>query len=109
MPSTELEVRGILTDQVIEILIQETAVLAMSAWDVLKSKLGLGPAPVPRAIIDPSADFVRDLHIDSDELSFDFVRAIHGKYGLKLSSAEWSKIGSVNDVVEALWRHGVRS
>lgn len=66
---------------------------------------------IPEEEITPDTHFVHDLRVDSDDLTFGYVPAVHKRFGVVLSNAEWLKVGTpqetVDAVLEARARQGV--
>lgn len=46
--------------------------------------------------------FIADLKVDSDDLSFIFIPELESELGVSLPQETWSKVESVDDVVEQL-------
>ena len=57
---------------------------------------------VPREQITPDAHFTRDLRVDSDDLTFGYVPAVHSRFGVTIANEEWRTIGTPRETVEAV-------
>lgn len=51
--------------------------------------------------IYPQTSITRDLGIDTDDISFYLIPALHNEFGKKLSVAQWAEIETLDDVVNA--------
>jgi acyl carrier protein len=52
-------------------------------------------------LILPETSITNDLGIDTDDISFYLIPALHGEFGKELSLAQWAEIETVDDVISA--------
>ena len=66
---------------------------------------------IPEEQVRPNTDLVKELGIDTDDLSFLYVPAVHKRFDVVLPNDEWRKIATplqtVDAVLEARARQGV--
>jgi acyl carrier protein len=69
--------------------------------DVIEQELA-----IPRSrITSGELEFVRDLHMDSDDLSLLFIPQLESRLGVNIPAAEWLMAYSIGDVIDLLERH----
>jgi acyl carrier protein len=52
-----------------------------------------------------SSDVVKELRIDSDDLSFIFIPELEKKFGISIPPKEWRNVHTGHETVELLKRH----
>lgn len=60
---------------------------------------------IPRARVQKTDDLVKDLGIDTDDLSFLFVPGLEKKLGKKVPVSEWDTVFTVQDAIDLLTRY----
>lgn len=55
---------------------------------------------IPEANIDLEDDLVRNLRLDGDDFSYEFVPPLETAIGVKTTQADWDTVRTVGDVVE---------
>ena len=64
-------------------------------------------AGVSQSTIVGTIDIVKDLRIDSDDLSFQFIPNVELRCGVRCSYSEWRNVHTVDEVVALLARRAV--
>ena len=65
--------------------------------EIVVEELGLSEDQVA-----PDTDLVQDLHVDTDDLSFLYIPAVHKRFGVTISNDEWRRINTVRQTVDAV-------
>ena len=69
-------------------------------FDVIEQELA-----VPRRRIRREDYLVRDLKIDTDDLSFLFIPKLEGLFGLRIPAEDWGNAYSIDDVINLIERY----
>jgi acyl carrier protein len=70
-------------------------------WETLEKSL-----LVPRSQLNVKTDLVRDLKIDSDDLSFNFVPELEKKLKIeKIPMEEWANVSIIQEVIDLLQKY----
>lgn len=57
---------------------------------------------IPEDQITPDAHFPHDLGVNSDDLTFGYVPAVHRRFGVVLTNEEWGRIGTPQQTIDAV-------
>ena len=71
-----------------------------AVWETLESLLLL-----PRSNWRVTDDLVKDIKVDSDDLSFIFVPELEKRLGMRVPIDEWSTVSTVQEVIELLRKY----
>ncbi|MEE3718018.1 hypothetical protein V2H45_14855 [Tumidithrix elongata RA019] len=76
----------------------------LSIEEIVK-KLAEDLSDIPFEAIKLSDRLIKDLKIDGDDLSFVFIPELELKLSLKVPTQEWSKVYTIEDVINLLQKH----
>jgi acyl carrier protein len=71
------------------------------ALDIV-SRIVVTELAIPAKRFDPDTHLSFDLHIDTDDLSDLFIPAVERAFGIRLTAAQWLKIGTIRQTARAM-------